>query len=200
MSFSKPYVSDVFAVSLGHVNTPANGPLRLANKRLSGKASPLYLPTRTEEKIIFWYHPYELSTSSLVFFLLPTKKTVQTSDRCQSAKTKKKSKTSRDREIMCSEKKKKTSFLCRCQAVGEGDERVISLQSRIALVDQFADAPRPLTLGMWMDITPLTADGRGISWKRMKKCRVFFGYPQVICFWRWRRHKRQVLVWTYVLF
>jgi len=92
-----------------------------------------------------------------VFFLLPTKKTVQTSDRCHSAKAKKNPKRPEIGKCVCSEKKKKIRFLCRPQAVGEGDERVISLQSRIALVDQFANAPRPLTWGCgW--ILPL--DGR----------------------------------------
>ncbi len=35
------------------------------------------------------------------------------------------------------------SYVPSPEAVGEGDERVISLQSRIALVDQFANAPQP---------------------------------------------------------
>ena len=105
----------------------------------------------------------------------------------------KKSKSSRDRE-KCAPKKEQ--FPLSLEAVGEGDERVISLQSRIALVDQFANAPQPLTWGV--DGYYPRQGGRGIEWKRMQKCRVLFGYPQVIFFWKWSCHKRQVLVWKYV--
>ena len=36
----------------------------------------------------------------------------------------------------------RTRSVSPCRAAGEGDERVISLQSRITLVDQFANVPR----------------------------------------------------------
>ena len=123
----------------------------------------------------------------LCFCLLPTKTIQKKVNKCHSAKTKKNPKPPEIGKCVCSEKKKKNKFPRSLEAVGEGDERVISLQSRIALVDQFANVAQR-TWG-WIDgYYPLTADGRGIEWKRM------FGYPQVIFFWKWSCHKRLVLI------
>lgn len=141
-----------------YINTPANGPEPTLRKGIT-----VILPDK------FWGKCHILVPSvwivyklTCVFSFSQKKTSRKKGHKCQRVQSKKKSKTSERSGNVCAPKKKTASCVCRPQAVGEGDERVISLQSRIALVDQFANAPQLGTLGCgWILLLPLTADGRG---------------------------------------
>ena len=183
-----------------HVNTPANGPEPTLRKGIT-----VILADKN------WGNFHILVPSvwivyklTCVFSLLPKKNLLKKKKdhKCHSAKTKKKSKSSRDREKFAPKKKERfPSSVAPRQWV-----KVMKGWFHCKVVSpSWTNSPMLLSWEHWgVDRWILPLDGRRKGYRIGNgcwKCRVFFGYPQVICFWRWWLcHKRQVLVWKCFLF